>query len=203
MTREKLLPPELRAEVVTALYRDADGLGWQTLALAERTRAYARWVEVPEIGGVLGRFMTPEQARSWIKDGPMKEYGRALRGAGRFASHGRQGGTGPHDVVLHALGEDARIVSGSVGSKPLHCLASVSGASRYVTWGESRNFRNLIWAALRAAVDDGLEAHVVVMEPLGSATPHDEMARQRAFADRCGVRLHHMREIIGTPGGSL
>ena len=88
MSRDKLLPALLRAQVVKAIYGDADRVGWQTLPLPDRTRAFNEWVEDDRIGGVLTQFMTPEQARSWIKDGPMKEYARALRGAGRYAAHG-------------------------------------------------------------------------------------------------------------------
>jgi hypothetical protein len=199
--RDELLPRDLRAGVVSALYADADRMGWRTLGLPDRSHAYSAWVDDPRIGGVLTGFMTPEQARAWIKDGPMKEYGRALRGAGRYAAHGRQGGTGPNDVVRHALGPAARLVEGSVGSKPLHCLAEVGDETAYLVWGDSSNFRNLLWAALRVSVDDGLEAHIVVMEPPGATTRGEEAKRQRAYTDRCRLHLHHMREILGMPGG--
>lgn len=202
MSRDELLPRDIRADVVTVLYADAERIGWQTLSLADRSRAYSSWVEDPRIGGVLTRFMTPEHARSWLKDGPMKEFGRALRGAGRYAAHGRKGGTGPADVVWHAFGPDCHIVDGSLGSKPLHCMVEIEGENAYVTWGEAPNYRNLLWAALRASVDDGVEGHIVVMEPPGLATPGDEAKRQKALADRCGLHLHHMREILGAPGRS-
>lgn len=202
MSRDKLLPASMRAQIVEAIYGDADRLGWQTLSLPDRTRTFNEWISDGRIGGVLTQFMTPEQARSWIKDGPMKEYARALRGAGRYAAHGRQGGTSPLDVIRHALGNNAEI-DGLVGTKPLHCLArKAEGAGAvYVTWGDSRNFRNLLWAALRASVLDNLDAHIVVLEPRGLTTPSDECKRQQAFADRCSVELHHMREILGTPMG--
>jgi hypothetical protein len=203
MSRDKLLPRGVRATLVTVLYADAERMSWQTLALPDRSRAYSAWVDDPRIGGVLTKFMTPEQARSWLKDGPMKEYGRALRGAGRYAIHGRQGGTGPTQVVEHALGVEAAIVPDSIGSKPLHCLAKTGEDIAYVVWGDGKNFRNLLWAALRVSVDDGLDAHIVVMEPPGITTTADEMKRHRALADRCNLQLHHMREILGAPGGSL
>jgi hypothetical protein len=202
MSRDKLLPAEAQAAVITALYAAADDMGWTTLGPADRSLAYSNWVEDPSVGGVLTRYMTPEQARSWIKDGPMKEYGRALRGAGRYAAFGRQGGTGPEDVVAHAVGSGTRIIAGSLGSKPLHCLAEPAddAAPVYVAWGESGNFRHLLWAALRASVEQGLDAHVVVLEPPGGATPGAEAKRQQALADRCDVRLHRMREVLGRSG---
>lgn len=200
MSRDKLLPASLRAEVVEAIYSDADQLGWQTLPLPDRTRTFNQWISEDRIGGILTRFMTPEQARSWIKDGPMKEYAHALRGAGRYAAQGRTGGTSPLDVVRHAVGPNVEI-DGLVGTKPLHCLARTAGdaATAYVAWGDSRNFRNLLWAALRASVLDNLDAHIVLLEARGLTTPSDECKRQQAFADRCNVQLHHMREILGAP----
>lgn len=199
--RDKLLPPAVREQVVRAIYADADRLGWQTLPLADRTATFNRWIEDERVGGPLTRFMTPEQARSWIKDGPMKEYGRALRGAGRFAAYGRQGGTGPNDVVRHALGPTATLVEGSLGSKPLHCLGAIDGATAYIAWDHSRNFKNLLWAALRASALDGLDAHLVVLEPPGTASPPELVKEQQKLAERCALTVHRMREVLGIAGG--
>ncbi len=199
--RDKLLPASVRADVVRAIYAEADRLGWQTLPLADRTAAFNRWIDDERVGGHLTRFMTPEQARSWIKDGPMKEYGRALRGAGRFAEFGRQGGTGPADVARHVLGEHAALVAGTVGSKPLHCVAELDDRTCFIAWGDDRNFKNLLWAALRASVVDGHEGHIVVLQPPGEATRGDLLKEQQSLSDRCGLRLHQMREVLGTAGG--
>lgn len=193
-----IVPEEQLAAVVTALYADADSAGWDTLPLADRTRTYSAWVDDPRIGGILTRYMTPEAARAWIKDGPMKEYGRARRGAGRYARFGRQGGTTAADVVRFVLRNGATVVQGSYGDKPFHCLATDGrGEINYLAWGEARNLRNLLWAALRAAVDDGLSAHIVVMEPPGLTTPGDQVKTHRALAARCGLGMHHMRETLG------
>src|SRR4051794_32064006 len=95
--RDKVLPPEQLVGVVGALYADAEAMDWEHQSLAERTRQYARWTRDARVGGVLTRYMTAEAARSWIKDGPMKEYPRARRGAGRYAEFGHAMGTGPED----------------------------------------------------------------------------------------------------------
>jgi hypothetical protein len=204
--RPSLLPTAALAAVVTAIYQDADDASWDTLAPADRSSTYDKWVDDPRVGGILTRYMTPEQARSWIKDGPMKEYSRANRGMGRYAEFGRTGGTGPADIVRTALGPGAVIVPGSQRVKPFHCLADADEAARvFVVWGEARNFRNLLWAALNASVQDGLEAHIVVTEPPGHVIPSSEVTTQRALAGRCGVELHHMRETFGarrSGGGS-
>lgn len=198
MKRDALLPDEQLSLVVTALYADADLRGWDTLPLADRSRAYGDWVEDENVGGILTKYMTPEAARSWIKDGPMKEYRRAARGTGRYARFGRQGGTAPDEVALTVLGQGARIVDGSFGVKPSHCQAiTATGETVYLAWGEATNFRNLLWAALRASVESGHDAHLVVMEPPGRATTTDDILTHKALTERCGLGIHYMRERLG------
>lgn len=202
MTRETLLPDELLAAVVTALYDDADRDAWDSLPLRDRTNRYSAWVEDARVGGILCRFMSPESARSWIKDGPMKEYSRARRGAGRYARFGRASGTGPAEIAVAALGQGATVVDGSAGVKPFHCLAiGADGVTAYLSWGESRTFRNLVWAALRSAVEDGIPSHIIVTEPPGHVTPGDVGKAQQALANRCGLTLHHTREVFGERAG--
>jgi len=199
MTRDLLLPAAVRAEVVTTLYADASQLGWATLTPQAKTTAFSRWVADPRIGGRLAGYMTPEQARLWITDGPMKEYARAMRGLGRFAEFGRQGGTGPADIVAHVLGADAKI-QGNVGTKPPHCRATTKdGNNAYVTWGDASSFKHLLWAALRASVEGRIPGHIVVLEPPGTVTPTATANSHRAITDRCGLTLHYLREVLGRP----
>jgi hypothetical protein len=198
MTRDLLLPEALRAEVVRALYSDANQLGWANLGPQAKTIAFNRWIDDPRVGGRLTSYMNPEQARLWIKDGPMKEYARAMRGTGRFAEFGRQGGTSPQDIVNHALGDGATI-HGTIGTKPPHCLAtSIDGMQAYVTWGDANSLKHLLWAALRAAIESNVTGHIVVLEPPGTVTPTAAADEQRAITDRCGLILHHLREVLGT-----
>jgi hypothetical protein len=193
MTREKLLPAERHDAVVTALYADAERRGWDTLSPQERSRVYSQWVEQEHIGGVLAPYMTPEAARSWIKDGPMKEYARAQRGTGRYARFGRAATTTTTDIARAALGPDAAVLAGSEGIKPDHCIATRGDDSAYVTWGDASNFRNLLWAALRAAVA-GCPAHIVVLEPPDRITPTEQTRLHQALGQRCGLAVHHLRE---------
>ena len=198
MKRLTLLPDEQLALVVTALYEDADTRCWDTLPLADRSRAYSTWVEDARVGGILTRYMSPEAARSWIKDGPMKEYRRAARGTGRYARFGRQGGTGPADIAAAVLGSGASVLEDSIGDKPSHCLAQTqSGGTAYLAWDEASNLKNVVWAALCASIEHGWEAHAVVMEPPGRTTTMAESATHTAIAERCGIGIHHMRERLG------
>lgn len=198
MTRDLLLPEQIRAEVVRALYADANEIGWATLGPQAKTTAFKRWIEDPRVGGRLTSYMSPEQARLWIKDGPMKEYGRAMRGTGRFAEYGRQGGTSPQDIVIRALGDRATIDS-NIGTKPPNCFATAGdGRKAYVTWGDANSLKHLLWAALRASLEHNVPGHIVVLEPPGTVTPTATVEEQRAIANRCGLTVHHLREVLGT-----
>jgi hypothetical protein len=196
MSRDKLIPEQQLGAVVTALYAEAERLQWDTLGPNDRTRAYSAWVEASHIGGVLTRYMTPEAARTWIKDGPMKEYSRARRGAGRYKRFGRPAGTTALDIARHTLGQNATIVVGTEGDKPFHCRVELPDREVFLVWGEARNYRNLLWAALRTSVIDNIDAHIVVMEPPGQPTPTEDVRLHKAIAKRCGLTAHHMREHL-------
>lgn len=196
--RDALIPAGKLADIVRALYADAERLDWEHLPLPQRTAQYGRWVTDPAVGGVLTRFMTSEQARSWIKDGPLKEFTRARRGTGRYAQYGQPGGTGPIDVVRAALGDGWAIVPGSVGVKPSHCRAERHADRAYLVWGKAANFRHLVWAALRYVVDEPGQVIVVVTELAERPTPRDEVDWHKRVTQRCGLRIVHMREHLAS-----
>ena len=200
MKRPTLLPEQQLASVVRSLYAQADEAGWDTLSPRDRSRMYTQWVEADDpVGTILTQYMTPEAARSWIKDGPMKEYARANRGTGRYAAYGRQGGTSPLDIIRQVIGPEATLEEGSEAVKPLRAHAHDQDGSRFlVLWGDRRSFKDLLWAALRAAIDDGDTPRIVVLEPPGKVTPTDERNRLNAIATRCGLKDTYMREILGT-----
>ena len=199
MSRDTLLPPKQLAAIVTALYADADrnGLGTFTSRRAHPLLTVGGSM-IHASAKILTKYMTPEQARSWIKDGPMKEYANARRGTGRYARFGRQGGTDASDVAAAALGLGAKVLDGSEGVKPPHCYATdAAGERAYIAWGHSKNFRNLLWAALRNAVADQVPAHIVILEPPGHSTPTAESAGHLAMTCRCQLHLHYLPEVIG------
>lgn len=199
MKRPTILPEQQHHAVVAALYRAADDAGWETLGPKDRSAMYAQWVEPTDpIGRLLAPYMTPEAARSWIKDGPMKEYSRANRSAGRYAEFGRQGGTTPTDIVRHALGAGATIEPGTSAVKPLRCHAHTPERRHLIIWGEGRNFKELLWAALRAETEDDDSVVIVVLEPPGRVISADERRRLGAIAKRCSIPVHYMREVLGT-----
>jgi hypothetical protein len=195
-SRHTAVPSAQLAEVIRTLYATAERLDWEHLPPHDRSAQYASWVADPAVGGVLTRYMTSEQARSWIKDGPMKEFARARRGTGRYAQYGQPSGTGPTDLVRAALGEGWTVIEGTLGDKPSHCQACRGDETAYVTWGTAPNFRHLVWAALRAAVETNDPAVIVVTETTARPTPETDAAWQRRIAERCGLRIAHVRERL-------
>jgi hypothetical protein len=194
--RDKLLPADQLEGVIAALYADAEAMDWEHQTLAEKTRQYARWIQDERVGQVLTRYMTAEAARAWIKDGPMKEFRLARRGAGRYAEFGQASVTGPDDVVRHALGEGWHIVDDHVGVKPFHLEAEHEGRRAFVTWGQATKFRHLVWAALRWAADNKGRAVIVVTDSAERPTPENEAAWHKRVAERCGLEVTHMRERL-------
>jgi hypothetical protein len=118
---------------------------------------------------------------------------------GRYARFGKSGGTTAQDIIRTALGAGWTLVEGTSGIKPFHAhAADQNGALAYLAWDEARNFKNLVWAALRASVDLGIPGHVVVTEPPGTVTARDVADGHTAIASRCGLSVHYVREQLGS-----
>lgn len=73
---------EVEEAIVSRLFADMERLGWEGMTPRQRTSQYGEWIKDAEIGQRLAEWMTPERARVWIKDGPVKEYPRALADVG-------------------------------------------------------------------------------------------------------------------------
>ena len=181
-----------------ALYAAADRLDWEHLPASARTSQYDDWVSDVEIGGVLTKYMSTENARSWIKDGPMKEHARARLGAGRYARFGSASGPTAAQLVAHALGADAEIVAKSEGVKPSHCLAKVDGDVTYVAWGTAQNLRHLVWASINhLAGKPDRKACVLILESLEHPTPQADKTRHSRIAKRCAIDFKYYRVAGG------
>src|SRR5262249_19154231 len=82
----RLIPEDLRRQVIAEIYKRADDLDWDGRSPSDRSTWYVRWLDAPPIGGPLDPFMPRDQIRMWIKDMPMKHYARARSGIGPYAS---------------------------------------------------------------------------------------------------------------------
>lgn len=194
------LPRDQVESVVKALYTAADRIDWGHLPSSARTSQYDEWVKDDEIGGVLKKYMSAENARSWIKDGPMKEYGRACLGAGRYAKFGATPRVTPNQLVTHALGPAASVIENSVGVKPFHCLAVLDGKTTYVAWESAKNLRHLVWAAIsHLSAHPGDAACLIMLETMELPITQADKLRHKRIADRCSIKLVYYRAAPRLP----
>lgn len=194
------LPRDQVESVVKALYSAADRLDWEHQPPSVRTAQYDDWVTDAEIGGILTRYMSAENARSWIKDGPMKEYGRARLGAGRYAKYGTPSGPSPEQLAVHALGTGASVIDGSIGVKPFHCIVGSDSTTTYLVWESAQNLRHLVWACINyLASHSNHEACILILETLEHPVTQAEKARHTRIAERCSISIKYYRLAARRP----
>lgn len=189
-----LVPEHIERQIVAVLFADAACMNWQHMNLSQRSKQYAGWVSDLRVGGVLKAFMAGEEARVWIKDGPMKEFSRACSGQGKYAYLIVDPAPSPQALVRLALGNDWRITPGSQRIKPLRVSALSSTSERIVfAWGPAKDFKHLLWAALSSiARNENLNWVLCLTAPFVSPTPSDLRAHNERLADHCGVRVVHL-----------
>lgn len=164
------LPADVRTEVITELFRQFDAARWEELSSPAASEMYNRFVKDPKIGGRLAPFMTGERVRVWIKDGPAKEYRRALEGTGTFASFTNRAYPGAESVVRLALGDQWALKPDTLEIKPMRCFAEdANGQSMFVIWGPISALRDLIWHSCLIRAEDPLKPITVVVAKPNSA----------------------------------
>jgi hypothetical protein len=190
------VPKEIRHEVVRALYRQVETINWELMSPQQKSQQYSRWIDDPAIGGRLTEFQSAEDARVWLKDGPMKEFARALDGVGPFAEFTTRRLSGHDELVRRALGDRWGISPGSKGEKPLHCMATDGTTTRYVCWGESSKFPDLVWAAVKQAIDLPHRPLIVITIRDGQDVNGEERHRQERIAAHCGIDVRHVHRRL-------
>lgn len=178
------------AKVVQKLYSDAQEIDWEHLTHAEHTEWYTRWLADQSVGGVLTTWMSPEEARVWLKDGPMKEYARALAGEGTFAKYIEDHPRGPARIVEKALGNGWTVVWTTVRVKPLQCRATNGQQTVKVFWGPAKDFKHLLWAALKL-VDE--RAYLVVWDTVSNPLQTQARDKISAIGRRCSLDVRFIR----------
>ena len=149
----------------------------------------------PEIGGVLTKYMSSENARSWIKDGPMKEYGRARLGAGRYARFGTSVGPTARAARPTRSRLGAAVVDNSQGVKPFHCLAKMDGATTYVAWDAAKNLRHLVWADDQPPREqpEPRALHRDLGDAWITPSPRRRRRSHTRIAERCSIAIKYYR----------
>lgn len=187
------VPQEVRDAVLQELYRQVESLDWDKTPAREKTRYYTRWVEDPAIGGELADYYTAEGMRVWLKDGPLKEYSRALEGVGPYAKYITMRLSPPDEFIPRLLGGRWGLVPDSLGEKPMNCRVTDGTEQRYVCWGNPRTFRDLLWAAVNMAIEGDARPLIVVSSSDERQVEPAQAHRQQRLAEHCGVDLAYVR----------
>ncbi|MER7769879.1 PIN domain-containing protein [Kitasatospora sp. NPDC096140] len=195
------IPASVRERVLAEVYRQAHELDWDFLTASEKSGQYRQWVDDPRVGGVLLPFVPAQSARVWLKDIPMKEYLRSQEGFGQYARYAVMRFRGPEEIVQSACGAGWDVVPDSVGEKPMHCYATNGISTRYVCWGPTGSFKDLMWAAINGAGDSKERPAVVVTTRDGdNVLATADRQEQEQLAERSGVDLKYLhRSMIENP----
>lgn len=176
------LPSRVRDEVLAELARQMDAIRWEELSSVEASQMYDRFMKAPRIGGRLADFMSPGKIRVWIKDGPAKEYRRALEGKGYLAPYTARAYPGADAIVRSALGSGWTPRTDSIDEKPMRCFAvDEDGRSVFIIWGPATSLQNLIWHAALVRADDPRGQITIVLTKATSSPLEDE---EWAWAER-------------------
>jgi hypothetical protein len=194
------VPSDVRNEIIKRLYLDADALDWERLSVVQKAAHYQRWVDNPDIGGRLTAYH--HQPHLWIKEGPMKEYARALEGMGKYPQFSNRRYAAPEVFVPRVLGDKWSVVHGSVKEKPAHCIAVADSSRRYVCWGGPATFKDLLWAALSDGLTHDSQPAIVVCLRSEADIEPGLRAQHRSIARRCGMEVGHVIRPLVTLGGA-
>lgn len=187
------IPKEVETKVVSKLYADATALDWAHLTPQQHSAQYTKWVQDPNVGGRLLEYLTNQDARVWIKDGPMKEWSRSISGVGKYAALVDGSYDMQDKLVRKALGEGWVALSGSQRIKPLRLVASKDEQEMVLTWAPASGLKHLVWAALSAdAEGDAREWVLCIIGTFTKPTPANEKQAHQRLATRCGLRLVHI-----------
>jgi hypothetical protein len=168
-----IIPDEIRLGIRSALWENAEAIGWANLNDSERSRMYERWTVSPSIGGKLAHFMDPRKVRVYIKDSLIKPYERARLLA---AEH----------HVWDALGIPPPSEIEAVFIKP-HGCRTVDGM--VVCWGNSRDWKLILMAAFeRAYAGISVAPYGVVFIETGKTAGLGARDSVREAASRLGIQ---------------
>jgi hypothetical protein len=190
------VPRQVRDAVIRELYRQVEAIGWEAMSDRAKTKQYTNWVDDPLIGGELADSFTAEGIRVWLKDGPLKEYARALEGIGSYAQYTEARLTHPSVMIHAALGAGWEIEPGSLREKPMHCLTVKGSSTRYVCWGHPQKFRDLQWAAVNHAVDNHTRPLIIVFVREGEDVDTELKRRHERIAAHCQLDLFYTQRRL-------
>lgn len=193
------VPDDVRREVVQEIYRVLDARRWEELPSPEKSAEYERMIESDTIGKALENYMDPGGIRVWIKDGPAKEYGRALEGIGSYVEYTSRQMTGPERIVSAALGSRWSADLDTLTDKPMRCDAIAEGEDpRTVMWGEIGRLKDLAWQCLLTRAAHPQERPVmVIVRRSASPLPASQRSKAQKIAELVGADFFEMQRLAG------
>lgn len=165
------VPTDVREQLRTRLWSDADALGWALLTTGAKSRYYDNWARDPEVGGVLARYMDRSQLRIYLKDTLLKGYSNA-----QLADTSR-----PLRVLRFA--EDAEVVERF--RKPHGCRLA---DHHLVCWGKASEWKAILMALHERAFEhDDARRGAVFFNALGTYREAGTRKMVEDAAARLGV----------------
>ncbi|MFE0879967.1 hypothetical protein ACFW4X_34640 [Streptomyces smyrnaeus] len=192
------LPEPIRLEIFAELARHFDAVRWEEVSAPAATEMYDRFAKDPKIGGRLAQFMPTEKIRPWIKDGPAKQYRRALEGVGPMAQMTSREYPGPRSVVRVALGAGWTPRAETLDVKPMRCFADgPDGEAAFVTWGPMNGLQGMVWhACLRRVESESQPITIAVTKPNAAPLPDDEWNLALSLATIVGARCEQVTYAV-------
>jgi hypothetical protein len=198
------VPNDVRNEVIGEIVRRLDAARWEEVSSSAASEMYDRLVKDPQIGGRLVVYMPADKVRVWIKDGPAKEYRRALEGIGPIAPFTKRTYPGPESVVRLALGDKWLPKPDTIDEKPMRCFAEgPNGQSMFVIWGPLSALQGLIWnSCLIRAADSSKPITVVVTKPNSAPLPADDWKLVKALCHIVDANCKQVTYAVSRKPGS-
>jgi hypothetical protein len=189
-----MLPDSVRHEAISRIYQRLDELRWEERSSRECSAAYSAFLADPLIGGALAPFMSRDRVRLWIKDGPAKEYRRALQGTGPYAHFSARRFPGAEWVAETAAGPGWEPVEDSFRDKPIRCVIQNGESFRHLIWGPLQGYKDLLWQAMNSRVESpGYLSPLIVVTKSGPAPLSGaQWRRPLALASIAGCELRQL-----------
>jgi hypothetical protein len=169
-------------------------LDWEHLSDTEKSARYEKWAEDPRFTSRLSLWIkTPQQRRVWIKDGPMKEYARARNSIGKYAVALNSPTAEVSDHIHMALGPDWEADLDTMLIKPLRVVARRDDEIVHFAWAPSKDFKHLVWAALKAQACGNSDPWVLcVVSSFAKPLKREDRIFHEMMGKRCGLRVAHI-----------
>lgn len=195
----KPVDPDVETKVVRRMYQQVIDLDWAAMSQADRTKKYNEWTENSSIGGHLLPFLITEQAvRVWLKDGPIKEYPRAVYGYGKYGKLLSRPAISIPVLVDKAMGAGWIVADDSFIVKPLRVTLrhhDDESQERRFAWGPAKDVKHLVWGALKAELKgDQLPWVICLTESFTHPIPDSDRTFNMDLGKRVGINIIHIME---------